>query len=194
MRASAGTGGGAHKGRLVIICGPSGVGKTSIVKRLLEKPGRKLSVSATTRPRRKGEQDGVDYFFVSPGKFETLVQQGWFAEHATVHGHHYGTPLGPLEEAMEAGIDFFLDVDVQGAERLKKRFPHAISVFILPPSEQVLAARLRGRGTDAAEDIERRLENARNEIAHKNQFDYCVVNDKLDDAVLRIEEILSTHE
>lgn len=180
----------SHSGRLVIISGPSGVGKSSIVRELLKKPGRALSVSATTRAPRPGEIDGVHYHFLSGEEFDQRVRDGWFAEHAQVHSHSYGTPRGPLEEALRTGTTFLLDIDVQGADRLKQRYPKAVSIFVLPPDFETLEKRLRGRKTDSAEAIERRLKRAQEEIARHVEFDHRVVNDDLTRVVRETELIL----
>lgn len=177
-------------GRIVILSGPSGVGKTSICRELLRRPARAKSVSATTRPPRTGEKDGVHYHFLTREEFENCVQSGWFAEHAEVHQHLYGTPLQPLEDALRQGKTFILDIDVQGADRIRKRLPHALSIFILPPSEETLLARLKGRKTDNPEVIARRVARAKAEMARKGEYDFQVVNEKLDRVVEEIEKIL----
>ena len=179
------------RGKLVILAGPSGVGKTSIVRELLKLPDTRLSVSATTRPPRSGERDGVDYHFVSMEEFRKRVHENGFAEHAEVHSNCYGTPRGPLEEALRDGAVIFLDIDVQGAEQIKVNYPEAVGIFILPPSLGELEKRLRKRGTDADEVIERRLQRAREEIERKDEFDHRVVNRDLDAAYAEVIRIIN---
>ncbi|MBI2194082.1 MAG: guanylate kinase [Planctomycetes bacterium] len=180
----------SSSGKIVILSGPSGVGKTSICQKLLERPARAKSTSATTRPPRPGEIDGVDYHFLSREEFEKRLRAGWFAEHAEVHAHLYGTPRHPLEDALQQGVTFLLDIDVQGAERIRQRYPGVLSIFILPPSTEALEKRLRGRRTDSPGVVERRLARARAEIARQDEFDYRVVNDRLERVVREIEDIL----
>jgi guanylate kinase len=180
-----------REGRLLIIAGPSGVGKSSIVHDLLKQPGRKLSVSCTTRSPREGELEGVDYSFLSTADFEDHISRNGFAEYAEVHGNYYGTMRQPLEDALADGTVFILDIDVQGAEQIKGEYPEAISVFILPPSIEELDARLRGRKTDDAAVIERRLKRAQAEIQRQEEFDHRVVNEDLEKAVSQIEDILA---
>jgi guanylate kinase len=180
-----------QRGKLVILAGPSGVGKTSIVHRLLERPGRELSVSVTTRKPRAGEQDGVDYHFISEEEFRRYVREDGLAEHARVHDSHYGTPRQPLEDALRAGRTMFLDIDVQGAEQINARYPEAISIFVLPPSPEELERRLRGRRTDDPGAVARRLKTAREEIARQAEFDHRVVNDDLEMAVAEVEGIIA---
>jgi guanylate kinase len=179
-------------GKLLIVAGPSGVGKSSIVHELLKKSGRKLSVSCTTRPPREGERDGVDYSFLGTEEFETLIGKNGFAEYAHVHGNYYGTMRRPLDEALSDGTVCILDIDVQGAEQIKAEYPEAISIFILPPSFEVLEARLRGRRTDDEAVIKGRLKRAKAEISRQDEFDHRVVNEQLEKAVSQIEVILKS--
>jgi len=180
-----------RRGKLVILAGPSGVGKTSIVHELLGQPGRELSVSVTTRPARGEEQDGVDYHFIDDGEFQNLVAQDGLAEYAKVHDHHYGTPSGPLDDGLAGGRIVFLDIDVQGAEQIKERYPEAIAIFVLPPSVEELERRLTGRKTDEPGVIERRLERAREEMARRDEFDHQVINEDLQKAVAEVEAIIA---
>lgn len=173
-----------QKGRLFVISGPSGVGKGTIVHRLRGMSDRiRLSVSATTRSPREGETDGVSYFFMTDGQFGDMVANGGFLEHASVHGHSYGTPKAPVTDALEEGDDIILEIDVQGAMQVKKSFDDGVFIFILPPSMKALAERIRGRGTETDEDIRLRLGKAMEEIRYLRHYDYYVINDELDDAV-----------
>jgi len=147
-------------------------------------------VSVTTRPRRPGEADGVDYEFVGEEEFDRLVGDGGFLEWALVHGHRYGTPSGPVEGSLRAGKVVLLEVDVQGGERLMDLYPDGVSVFLLPPGFDVLAERLRGRGTEPEGEVRRRLERAREEMTHAGRYSYVVVNDKVDEAVDKLRSIV----
>ena len=168
-------------GLVLVVCGPSGVGKGTLLARLRRQyPNFAFSVSCTTRAPRPGERDGVDYQFVTRERFEALRAEGHFAEWAEVHGNLYGTPKAPVREHMAAGRDVIFDIDVQGALQLREHFPDGLYVFILPPSMTVLEARLRGRGTDSEEQVAKRLKNAIGELRQAGGFDYLVVNDDLD--------------
>ncbi len=170
-------------GRLVVISGASGSGKTTICNRLLDAPGVVWSVSVTTRPPREGETDGDHYRFVDEETFSAMVEDGAFLEHALVHGHRYGTPRGPVEEMTARGRTVLLEIDVQGADLLRASGVQATYVFIAPPDTEELRRRLEGRGTDSDEVIERRLANARAESAHSDRYDCIIVNDDLESAV-----------
>ena len=170
-----------RRGVALVICAPSGAGKTTLVKRLLaEFDTFAYSVSYTTRAPRAKEVDGLDYHFVNRERFEELASQGFFAEWANVHGNLYGTPLEAIQQHLQAGRDVLFDLDVQGARQLKDGELPASFVFILPPSKQALTDRLHKRGTDSLEVISRRLENARAELDEAHWFDSLVVNDDLD--------------
>ena len=174
-----------------MITGPSGVGKGTLIRTLMERvPELELSVSATTRAPRPGEQDGVDYHFLSDEEFERRAQAGAFVEHARYSGRRYGTLRGELERRLAAGAPIVLEIEVQGARQVRERVPGAIQIFIAPPSEEALRARLVGRGTDAPEAVAARLETARRELEARDEFDYEVVNDRLEDAVDELVRIV----
>jgi guanylate kinase len=171
-------------GCLFVLAAPSGGGKTSLVRALLERePGMRLSISYTTRPPRPGEQDGVDYHFVDEAKFLALQAAGEFLEHAYVHRNWYATSATWLRKETEAGHDVLLEIDWQGAQQVRKLIPDAIGIFILPPSLDVLRQRIMDRRQDSSAVIERRLKAARGEIAHLEEFDYVIINNNFDDAV-----------
>jgi len=168
----------------LIVSGPSGSGKSTLVQRILELPGTKPSVSCTTRTRRATEAEGKCYDFVTEAEFEAMVTRGEFLEYARVFGKHsYGTPKKWLDESRARGLDLVLEIDVQGAIQVKEKLPEAVAIFILPPSRQELEHRLRSRGQDADDEIERRLSKARAEIAASEKlYDFCVVNDDVERA------------
>jgi guanylate kinase len=175
-----------HKssGELFLIAAPSGAGKTSLMRALLEKcPNLALSVSDTTRPARAGEVDGEQYHFVTVEEFQRGVVAGDYLEHADVFGNYYGTRRDRVETLRATGRDVLLEIDVQGAEQIRANHPDLCSIFILPPSMAVLAERLKARGSDSAEVIERRLGEARREIAACGEFRWMVVNDDFDEAL-----------
>jgi guanylate kinase len=181
----------AGRGSIIVISAPSGAGKSTLIKRLMAvSPGLSFSVSYTTRAPRAREQHGRDYFFVPRQVFERMVRRDEFVEWADVYGHLYGTAQEPLQAAHEAGQDILLDIDVQGHQQVRQRIPEAVSVFILPPSFPELSRRLRNRHSDAPEEIERRLQTAREEIAHWPEYDYLVVNDHLEDATQALRAIV----
>ena len=167
-----------QRGRLFVIAAPSGAGKTSHVRALMERePSLGFSVSYTTRRQRPTETHGRDYFFVTPGEFEAMAARGEFLEHARVFDNRYGTARGQVETALAAGRNLILEIDWQGARQVRSAMPECVSIFILPPSRAELERRLRGRGTDAEEVIQRRLRDAASDMTHWNEFDYVVVND-----------------
>jgi guanylate kinase len=175
---------------LVVLSGPSGVGKTTVCHRLLLLPGIDRVVTATTRPPRNGEADGRDYVFLSERVFEDRLRQGWFLEEARVFGHRYGTPVESVDRLLRRGRVPLLAIDVQGAEQVRRRMPGALFLFLAPPSWEELEARLRGRGTDAPQVQARRLEEARREWACRDRYDCVVVNDDLERTVGEIRDIL----
>lgn len=178
-------------GNLFTVSAPSGAGKTSLVAALLDElDSVRLSVSHTTRPQRSGEQDGVNYNFVSVDEFQQLVAQSDFLEHAEVFGNLYGTSESWVRNALESGDDVILEIDWQGAAQIRKQIPETCGIFILPPSREVLQERLRGRGQDSEEVIAHRMAQARDEISHYGEADYLVVNDKFDDALAELCSII----
>ena len=179
------------KGVLFVVSGPSGVGKGTINKKLFEEFGDRIaySVSATTREPREGEENGREYFFISRQEFESRVANNEFLEHAEYTGNCYGTPCAYVIDLLQKGVSVILEIDVQGARQVKARMPESVSVFILPPSFEELERRLRGRGTESPEKIEKRLAAAKEEMAHAPEYDYQIVNDTLDAAYARLRDI-----
>jgi len=178
---------------LFIISAPSGSGKSTLVRELFRLvPGLRFSISYTTRPPRGSEQNGKEYFFISRERFQEMITEDAFLEWAEVFGNCYGTAWAFLEQARQRGEDLVLDIDVQGAELVRHRFSDAIGIFISPPDRRTLEARLRNRGQDTPEVIERRLQDATHEIAAYNKYDYVLVNDRLEDAVEQLWAIVVT--
>lgn len=178
------------KGVLYIVSAPSGAGKTSLVKALLKTdPAIRLSVSYTTRAPRPGEIEGRDYHFVDRHSFEKMLAENEFLEHAEVYGNFYGTSKGSISRDLNAGHDILLEIDWQGAAQVKHHFPDSTSIFILPPSFNALRSRLKGREQDSDEVIERRLAAAAHDVAHADAFDYIMVNDDFDQAILDLVAI-----
>jgi guanylate kinase len=172
------------KGNVFVVCAPSGAGKTSLVRALLERdPRMHLSVSYTTRAARPGEIDGKDYHFVSRPQFQQMLQAGQFLESAQVHGNLYGTSQEWIERERRAGHDLLLEIDWQGAQQVRRLIAEVIGIFILPPSPETLRERLLGRNQDSPSVIERRLAAAREEISHAGEFDYVIINNDFDEAV-----------
>jgi guanylate kinase len=179
--------------KVFVITGPSGVGKGTLIRTLLARiPELELSVSATTRRPRLGETHGVDYHFLDDAEFEHRVQEGEFVEHATYSGRRYGTLRSDLDQRLARGAPVVLEIEVQGARQIAETMPEAVRIFIAPPSEDALRTRLVGRGTDAPEDVEKRLETAREELHAQQEFPHVVYNDRLDDAVAALEEVVRT--
>lgn len=176
---------------LIILAAPSGGGKSTVLKRVFsEVPNLLFSISHTTRAPRAGEQNGREYFFVDEATMRALIARGAFLEWAEVHGKIYGTSRAELDRARALGKDLVLDIDVQGAGQILKAYPAALSIFIRPPSLDVLRERLRGRGTETEESLALRLANAEGELARAPEFRHVVLNDRLDDAVSEVKDII----
>ncbi|MFT6778009.1 MAG: guanylate kinase [Paraglaciecola sp.] len=187
-------------GNLFILAAPSGAGKSSLIKALLEKHlstdehnnAMQVSVSHTTRTSRAGEIDGVHYHFVNRTEFESLINQGAFFEHAEVFGHYYGTSKVVIEQTLQQGIDVFLDIDWQGARQVKAQIPDTATIFVAPPSKEELKKRLTERGQDSADIIKQRMTKAVSEISHYHEFDFIVVNDNFTAALSELDAIVTT--
>ena len=180
--------------QLFVVSAPSGAGKTSLVRRTVKELSRlSASVSHTTRGIRPGEVDGEDYHFVDRDAFERMIEAGQFLEHADVFGNYYGTSVDAVKALLAAGTDVILEIDWQGAEQVRKSLPEAVSIFILPPSRAALLERLRGRGQDSDEVIERRTLEAVDEMRKHQHADYLIINDDFDEALLELKSIIMAH-
>ena len=179
---------------MLVVTGPSGVGKGTLIRTLRQRvPGLELSISATTRRPRPGEQAGVDYHFLSPEEFDRRLEAGEFLEHAEYAGNRYGTLRSEVGRARAAGARaLVLEIEVQGARQVREALPAAVQVFIAPPSEEALRTRLVGRGADDPDQIERRLAVANDEIAARDEFEHVIVNDRLDEAVQELVSLVAT--
>ena len=181
----------SEQGKLILFSGPSGVGKDTLLDILIRKnPNFQKSISITTRERREGEVDGVDYYFITPDDFEAMLDSGEVLEFAKYGKNLYGTPKKPVDKWLSEGKTVILKIEVQGAAKIKKMYPDAIAIFIMPPSMETLESRLRQRGTENEEDLVRRLTIARDEIEKSRDYDYIVVNDNLEAATDLISKIL----
>lgn len=179
------------EGALFVVTGPSGTGKTTLVKAALKNiPTLSFSVSATTRKPRKGEQNGSDYFFFTREEFSQRIEEDAFLEWANVYGNKYGTLREPVEKSIASGQSIILDIDPQGAEQMREKAPHAISIFILPPNKQTLQERLQGRNTDSNEIIQNRMKQATEQLSYCQHFDYLLINDDLDSAIEQFQAIV----
>ena len=182
-----------RRGMLVVLSSPSGAGKTTLTRRLLsENPHMSMSVSATTRPPRSGETDGVDYYFVDKARFEAMRDEGEFLEHARVFDNYYGTPREPVEKALAAGRDIIFDIDWQGAQQLTQAAADdLVKIFILPPDMVELEGRLRSRAQDSDDVIAKRMSKSEAEISHWAEYDYVIVNDELETALGQLRTVLA---
>lgn len=183
------------EGKLFILSGPSGAGKGTVLKKLLEEYHKvSFSISATTRSPRPSEREGIDYYFMSQGEFLSLREEDSFLEWAKVHDHYYGTLKGEVDELLQRGQHVLLDIDTQGAQQLREKKTHAIYIFLAPPSQEELRKRLMDRGTEDEKSLQLRLKNAVLEMERKGDYDYLVINDNLQEAVCRLKCILIAEE
>ncbi|MDB4837562.1 guanylate kinase [Marinomonas sp.] len=179
-----------HKGNLFILSAPSGAGKSTLYKALLKQDEQvRISISHTTRAPRTGEENGREYFFTDPESFLDMIAEDDFFEHAQVFDNYYGTSKASIFNMLEDGLDVILEIDWQGARQVRSLYPEAIGIFILPPSLEALETRLKGRGTDAEDVIQRRMEKAVNEMSHYNEYDFVIINDDFDDALSKMTSI-----
>ena len=179
--------------KLIILTGPSGVGKGTVVKEILGKNKNIcLSISATTRKPREGEREGENYFFLNQEKFQEMIKQNLFLEWAQFAGNYYGTPLLSVNEKIKKGFSVLLEIEVEGAKQIREKFPDALSIFLLPPDKAELERRIRSRGTENEEAIKKRLLRANYEISASNQFDFALINDNVDETVKRIFKLIQT--
>ena len=182
------------RGALFVVSAPSGTGKTTLVKALTERDADVvLSISHTTRPRRREERDGIDYHFVDIPLFRGMIEEGVFLEHASVFGHLYGTSQGSVRRELNTGRDVVLEIDWQGAQQIRERIPDAVSVFILPPSRESLRTRLEARGQDSERIIAERMRTAVSDLSHYHEFDYVIVNDSIERAAEDLASIVRAH-
>ncbi|MFC6291727.1 guanylate kinase [Macrococcus epidermidis] len=181
-----------EKGLLIVLSGPSGVGKGTVRKAIFDDPETdfEYSISMTTRGQRVGEVDGVDYFFKSREEFEALIKEDAFIEYAEYVGNYYGTPVQYVRDTMDAGKDVFLEIEVQGARQVRKKFPEALFIFLAPPTLEHLEQRLIGRGTESQEVIQNRINEARKEVEMMNLYDYVVINDEVMEAKQKVQTIV----
>lgn len=179
-----------HTGKLFIISGPSGAGKGTICKQLVDETDVKVSVSMTTRSPRPGEEDGISYYFTSQDDFRAKIENGGLLEYAQVYGNFYGTPKQQVIDRLSQGIDVVLEIDIQGALKVKESYPNGVFIFILPPSMAELRKRITGRGSETEEAINLRLGETLKEVSYIDKYDYCVVNGELEEAVSRVKAIV----
>lgn len=182
----------SRRGKLFVISGPSGCGKSTICREVAGKTGAVISVSATTRPLRDGERNGVDYTFISHEEFTGKIKEGWFYEHAEVYGELYGTPKEPIERGLADGKDFFLDIDVQGALNVRRACADAVLIFVSPPNIEELRRRLEGRATESKEALELRMSQAISEMNRRDRYNYTILNKSLERAIVDVLEIVET--
>lgn len=181
----------SNKGTLFVVSGPSGVGKGTICREIIKRRGEtSLSVSATTRPMRDEDTEGVTYYFKTEAEFREMIENGGFLEWTTYNGNYYGTPIKPVSDAIDGGRDIILEIEVVGALNVRKFFPEAVLIFIAPPSFEALSERLRLRGSETPESIKSRINRAKEELELQNKYDYIVINDHLETAVSEVENII----
>ena len=179
--------------KLIILTGPSGVGKGTVIKNILEKDKNIwLSISATTRKPRKGEKEGESYFFLNESKFKEMIDKNLFLEWAQFAGNYYGTPLLSIKEKIDEGFKVLLEIEVEGAKQIKEKFPESLSIFLLPPNKLELERRIRGRGTEKEEEIKKRLSRANYEIAASDKFDFALTNKDIEETSKRIIKIMES--
>ena len=179
--------------KLIILTGPSGVGKGTVVKEILGKEKNIwLSISATTRVPREGEKDGENYYFLDKKKFKEMIEQNLFLEWAQFAGNYYGTPLSSVNEKIKKGFTVLLEIEVEGAKQIKEKFPNSLSIFLLPPDKAELERRIRNRGTENEESIKKRLTRANYEISVSNQFDFALTNQNVNETAMRIIKLMQT--
>lgn len=184
----------SDKGLLIVLSGPSGVGKGTVRKAIFDHPETnfKYSISMTTRQKREGERDGIDYFFKSHEEFEALIEQDKFIEYAEYVGNYYGTPVDYVKDTIAEGHDVFLEIEVEGAKQVREKFPDALFIFLAPPTLAQLEKRLIGRGTDSQEVIDHRIKEAKRELNLMNLYDYVVINDDVDTARQKVQCIVES--
>jgi len=181
-------------GLLFVVSAPSGAGKSTLCRAVLDHfPDMKYSISYTTRQPRQGEQDGIHYYFIAQDRFELGIAQGRWAEWAKVHDNFYGTSADLLDAELNAGFDIMLDIDVQGMRQILQRYPEAVTIFVMPPSLEILRNRLESRGTDSPEVIAVRLKNAQKEMAQKDRYRHIIINDQLADAIAQLIDIVEKY-
>ena len=179
--------------KLIILTGPSGVGKGTVVKEVLDKEKNIwLSISATTRVPREGEKDGENYYFLDKKKFKEMIEQNLFLEWAQFAGNYYGTPLSSVNEKIKKGFTVLLEIEVEGAKQIKEKFPNSLSIFLLPPDKAELERRIRNRGTENEESIKKRLSRANYEISASNDFDFSLTNQNVNETAMRIIKLMQT--
>ena len=179
--------------KLIILTGPSGVGKGTVIKEILGKDKNIwLSISATTREPREGEKEGENYYFLNQKKFKEMIKQNLFLEWAQFAGNYYGTPLSSVNEKIKKGFTVLLEIEVEGAKQIKEKFPNSVSIFLLPPNKEELERRIRSRGTEKEEAIKKRLSRANYEISASNQFDFVLTNHNVDETAKKIIKLIKT--
>ena len=179
--------------KLIILTGPSGVGKGTVVKEILDKEKNIwLSISATTRGPREGEKEGKNYYFLDKKKFKEMIEQNLFLEWAQFAGNYYGTPLSSVNEKIKKGFTVLLEIEVEGAKQIKEKFPNSLSIFLLPPDKEELERRIRNRGTENEESIKKRLSRSNYEISSSNQFDFALTNKNVNETAMRIIKLIQT--